>query len=110
MKQRIAAIAITAALSLAVLPTAALAHGHHGAATRQSYALCNVDQCNTTGLHLHDGTYYCGHTLDDGHTYHQACTVAGCTEICAHEHNGVPCLPQAGGGGHHAGHTGRGHR
>lgn len=94
----------------------AMAHGHgrghHGTRTAVVYSQCNVDGCNVTTVHEHDGEYCYGHTLWDGHDYHQVCDVEGCTEWREHEHDGVCWLPHSSNDGHsyhHSGHCG-GHR
>ena len=92
----------------------AMAHGHGRGhhRTRVVYSQCNVDGCNVTAVHEHDGVYCYGHTLWDGHDYHQVCDVEGCTEVTEHEHDGVYCLPHCSNDGHSyhdSGHCG-GHR
>lgn len=113
MKKKIAAILMSAVLVVTLLPTVASAHGHSGSSgTSKTYTLCNTENCNTTGLHKHGNTYYTGHTLTDGHDYHEVCTVQGCTKTANHEHNGVTCLPHSSGDGHsyHSGsHKGKSH-
>lgn len=109
MKKIIAAIALSAVM-LTAMPLTAFAHGHsHGTASSAAgYSLCNVENCNVTGNHQHDGVTCLGHYIGDGHDYHQACTTEGCTRTDCHEHNGTVCLPHSGNGcngadAHHSG-------
>lgn len=69
-------------------------------ASAQAYALCNVEGCHDTQTHSHQGKLYAGHSLEDGHAYHQTCTVRRCTQTTAHVHDGVTCLPHSAGDGH----------
>jgi predicted carbohydrate-binding protein with CBM5 and CBM33 domain len=103
MKKVISLLTVALLVTL-LLSVTALAHGHGGsyagqvAATR--YAVCTVEDCNTTYAHQHDGTWYCGHTLNDGHEYHEVCGVSGCTLTYAHEHDGEYCFPHTANDGH----------
>lgn len=97
MKKKVTIIAIAALLIMSITPTTAFAHGHsRGSQTvtssKQKYSLCNIDECEIEQIHLHDGTYYCGHSLNDGHDYHELCAVKNCTETGLHEHNGDYCF------------------
>lgn len=65
------------------------------AAPAASLPLCAVENCAQSGCHWHDGTAYMGHTANDGHAYHAACGVSGCTRTGSHTH--------AVHGGHHGG-------
>lgn len=96
-KKVVLALALTAALAAGTSSVDAWAHGHGGGhhRTRTTYELCDVEDCNIVGLHKHDGTYYCGHFIGDGHDYHEVCTVEGCLLVEEHEHDGVICLPCA---------------
>lgn len=69
------------------------------AASAQTLPVCGVEDCHQAQEHLHDGTAYAGHTLDDGHD-HQLCPVKGCTEAGSHEHGGTTHLPHNSGDGH----------
>lgn len=65
--------------------------GHHGTTWSQSstqitYTTCNVEGCNITYNHIHDGQYCYGHFLNDGHN-HTVCTVDGCTQTGLHSHD-----------------------
>ena len=97
MKKAVIGLALAAALVVGQTAVTAAAHGHggcHGSGSRQPvYSLCNVEECNIVGLHKHDGTYYCGHYIGDGHDYHEVCDVEGCTLIWEHAHDGTTCLP-----------------
>lgn len=100
MKKTISIFAVVG-LMLAIMPITALAHGHGGSSlTTVKYSLCSVENCNTAGTHAHNGTYYYGHYVGDGHDYHQICSVKGCTETINHQHDGVTCFPHANGDGH----------
>lgn len=100
MRKSIAILAV-AVYAVAVMPVTAFAHGHGGGvAVRQGYSLCNVDNCNTVGIHQHGGTYYCGHSIGDGHDYHRLCNVQGCTLTGVHEHDGVTCFAHYSNDGH----------
>lgn len=91
----------TVLLVTMLFPASALAHGHgRSTGTRANYAPCNVEDCNITYAHRHDGTWYCGHSLNDGHDHHQVCSVQGCTYTTVHKHDGVACFPHAAGDGH----------
>jgi hypothetical protein len=101
MKKLVFATVLSLALLMA-LPTAAFAHGHGSAATtaNRTAALCAVPDCNVVGDHYHDGVLSVGHSIGDGHDYHQICTVKNCSKTGSHTHNGVECLPHASGDGH----------
>lgn len=74
-------------VSLCAMP--AMAHhgnGHHRS-SQITYTVCNVEGCSLTYNHIHNGQYCYGHSLNDGHDYHEACTIAGCTETGVHYHN-----------------------
>lgn len=93
-KKIVLALALTGALAVGASSVQVWAHGHGGCHRRQpAYELCEVEDCHIVGVHEHDGTYYCGHFIGDGHDYHEACSVEGCTLTCEHEHDGVICLP-----------------
>lgn len=94
-KKVVLALALTAALAAGTSSVDAWAHGGGHHRTRTTYELCDVEDCNIVGLHKHDGTYYCGHFIGDGHDYHEVCTVEGCLLVEEHEHDGVICLPCA---------------
>lgn len=92
-KKVVLALALTAAIAATTSGVSALAHGHggggcHGRRQAATYDLCDVEDCHTVGLHKHDGTYYCGHYIGDGHDYHETCDVEGCLLTCEHEHDG----------------------
>lgn len=97
---------LTALVILAALqaPMVVMAHGHgHGGGHHRVqavpvYAQCEVEGCCVAGVHDHDGVYYCGHTVGDGHV-HAVCNVAGCTAVVEHEHDGYICLPHSQYGG-----------
>lgn len=98
-----------------IFPVSAFAHGHCGSGnTGAGYPLCSVKDCDKTDSHRHSGTWYSGHSISDGHTYHEVCSVSGCTLTTSHEHDGVTCWPHSTNDGHsyHAsGHkSGGGHR
>lgn len=63
-------------------------------------SLCDVQGCNITEEHTHNGRQYAGHSADDGHGYHQVCSVKNCTQTGSHEHNGVTHLPHSNEDGH----------
>ena len=104
-KKVVLALALTAAIAATTSGVSALAHGHgggcHGRRQAATYDLCDVEDCHTVGLHKHDGTYYCGHYIGDGHDYHETCDVEGCLLTCEHEHDGsvyLPCSDYCGSG------------
>lgn len=100
-------LVLVAALAVGQTSMTAMAHGHGGGHHRSKvtvYSQCNVDECNAAKIHLHDGVYYCGHSLGDGHDYHIVCDVAGCKETAEHEHDDVICLPHSSNDGHSRGH------
>ena len=74
------------------LAVPALAHGHHGGrhddcgGAASPAVVCPVEDCQLTGTHSHDGTEYCGHTRNDGHSHHSGCTVDGCGILRKHTH------------------------
>lgn len=74
-----------------------------------SYPLCNVDNCNVAYAHDHDGVTYCGHYLNDGHTYHQTCTIGNCYETSVHSHNDCTYYGHSANYGYSGGHHGGGH-
>lgn len=90
MIKRIMTSLLVMALMAVIFSTTAFAAGHHGSTTtnRVSYSVCTVEGCNLTYNHSHNGKYYYGHTLSDGHTYHQLCTVEDCTLTATHTHDG----------------------
>lgn len=103
MKKKIIASLAVAMTMVTLLSTSVFAHGHHGNSKglpSNTYTLCTVRGCNTTGTHKHGNTYYSGHNLNDGHNYHQVCSVYGCTKTTMHEHNGVTCFPHSNTDGH----------
>ncbi|MDE6874542.1 MAG: hypothetical protein K2P87_08795 [Lachnospiraceae bacterium] len=113
-KKAILALTLAGALIAGQAAVAAMAHGHRGGCGRRqaSYELCGVEDCHVTSLHEHDGMYYCGHYIGDGHDYHEACDVDGCWLTGEHEHDGVICLPCAdthSTAGCHSGSRGRRH-
>lgn len=94
-KKRTLAACVSAVVLAGLLTVPAMAHGHHGhRAQTVSYPQCPVTDCQRTSRHSHDGTTYCGHTLNDGHTHHTACSVEGCSRLGTHTHRGS-------GHGHH---------
>lgn len=108
MKKKVLILLSVVTLVMATLPVFAFAHGHNRGT---SYALCSTQGCNTVGIHKHGGTYYSGHSIGDGHDYHQVCSVQGCTKTVNHMHDGVTCFPHnnVGGQSYHNGHGGNGH-
>ena len=92
-KKMILALTLTGALAVGASSVEVWARGGGCHRRQVSYALCEVEDCHTVGVHEHDDTYYCGHFIGDGHDYHEACSVEGCTLTCEHEHDGVICLP-----------------
>ena len=71
MKKRITRALAVAMLVLTALPITASAHGHHrgNGAQNNSYSICTVENCNTSGIHCHGDTYYAGHYMNDGHAH-----------------------------------------
>lgn len=65
-----------------------------------AYTNCVVNGCNLTGAHQHDGKTYAGHTVNDGHTYHEFCGVSNCTTTGTHDHNGSTYFSHHNGDGH----------
>lgn len=49
-------------------------------------ALCPLPECTEAAVHVHDGTCYFAHSVDDGHAYH-VCGIEGCTLAGEHTHN-----------------------
>ncbi len=49
-------------------------------------ALCPLPECTEAAVHVHDGTCYFAHSVDDGHAYH-VCGTEGCTLAGEHTHN-----------------------
>ncbi len=108
-------------IAAAVIGTALLTSGVTaiGAQNTVSYPLCNVENCNNSQIHTHDGTnYYCGHFLGDGHTYHSVCYLNECNNTGVHVHDNctyfghcatnttVSAPTGCHRGGHHGGHHG----
>lgn len=97
MKRKI--LFLMTALAVLQMPVTVMAHGHgHGYGcgghrAARTYVQCNVEGCSLSAVHEHDGAYYCGHFIGDGHDYHEICTVEGCAQITEHEHNGKICMP-----------------
>lgn len=103
-----AALALTVTLGFSTAQPA-MAHGCHGGYSRSnSYPVCNVENCSIGYTHLHDGAYYCGHSLNDGHDYHQLCTVEGCTDTTAHYHDEVCYMGHYANDGHSGCYAGAG--
>ncbi len=96
-RKTVLALTLAGALIVGQAGVVAFAHGHRGGCGRRqvAYELCGVEDCNVTCLHKHDGVYYCGHFIGDGHDYHEECNVDGCLLTGEHEHDGVVCLPCA---------------
>lgn len=82
--------------------TASAHHGKNRNTTRSStnYATCSVENCNITYNHKHDGVYYCGHSLNDGHEHHTLCDVQDCTNTGVHMHDGEYYYPHSSNDGH----------
>lgn len=74
--------------------------GCRGTAAKTTYYDCNFDECNQNYNHKHDGQYYYGHSLTDGHDYHKLCNVADCTKTTAHNHDDVCYFGHSSGDGH----------
>jgi hypothetical protein len=108
MKKLVSAIGLSLALT-AALPLTALAHGHGGAA-KPTITLCSVTDCHIVANHYHDSVLCAGHSIGDGHDYHQICTVKNCTKTSSHDHKGVTCLPHTVGDGHSYHKSGNHHR
>lgn len=86
IKSKLAVCAACVVLA-GVLTVPALAHGHHGRArSNYVYPQCQVEDCQLTYRHDHDGETYCGHSRGDGHSHHVDCDVSGCTVLGAHTH------------------------
>lgn len=109
-KKNIIAALATVILMTGLMPVAVFAHGHNGSNTAAQYSPCNVENCNTVGNHKHNGTTYTGHTMNDGHDYHQLCNVDSCTKTGSHKHNGTICLPHTNGNSHTNHSTSGGYR
>jgi hypothetical protein len=113
MKKLVFATVLSLALLMA-LPMTALAHGHGSVVTtaNRTVALCAAENCNIVGNHYHDGVLSAGHSVGDGHDYHQICTVKNCAKTGNHTHSGVECLPHTSGDGHgyHRAMHSEGHR
>lgn len=114
-------------LSLSAVPVFADSAHHTG-----SYPVCTADGCQIAETHQHGQDTYCGHSLDDGHDYHSACSRSDCASQDIHEHDGLcyfghcetvsaatgcnqesqnNARPQSDRSGHHGhhGHHGGGH-
>lgn len=77
-----------------------------------AYPVCNVENCNLSYCHDHDGTTYQGHSLYDGHDYHQLCSYSDCTLTSSHDHDGATYMghhAEDGHSYHNQGHHGRRH-
>lgn len=116
MKKRLSIFLLMVALLVPLTSITGSASGHHRGGryrSNASYAVCNVDSCNIGGNHRHNGTYYRGHTLGDGHDYHELCGVENCTYSGVHSHDGNYYFAHHTGDGHnyHQGrtHSGRGY-
>jgi hypothetical protein len=112
MKKLVFATILSLAL-LTALPMTAFAHGHGNAAStvNRTGGPCAVTNCNIVGNHYHDGVPGAGHSIGDGHDYHQVCTVKNCAKTGSHTHDGVECLPHTNGDGrgYHGSRGGGGH-
>lgn len=103
-------IFVATVLVVGLMPVTSFAHGHCGNSTTTStYSLCSVENCHLTGDHKHNNTTYTGHSMNDGHDYHQLCNVNNCGKTGTHEHNGTTRLPHTNGDGHGY-HNAGGHR
>lgn len=112
MKRKIIAVMSLSLLLASLFGTSVMAcGGHHGRGRARAnditYSACNIEGCSEYTNHMHDGYYYYGHNLEDGHDYHQFCNVEGCTLTDNHRHDGAcyfgqsSCTGQGQGHGHH---------
>ncbi|MDR2751987.1 MAG: hypothetical protein LBC41_15135, partial [Clostridiales bacterium] len=60
-------------------------------AVANAYAVCWVEDCTLGYAHYHDDLYCLPHNALDGHGYHEACDVAGCSRIGVHTHYAGAC-------------------
>lgn len=78
MKKRGLAFLLACAAALALM-VPAFAHGHssrHHRKTQQNHVqLCDAEDCQSTGRHVHDGVTYCGNLHDEGYCTGK-CTVS----------------------------------
>lgn len=75
--KKLTIILMAAVLVVGLMPITSFAHGHGGSkAVTSTYRLCDVENCDTTGNHKHNGTTYAGHSKNDGHAHHN--TGSGC--------------------------------
>lgn len=93
MKKVFSILAI-AVFTLTMMSGTVFAHNGHGNRHRAKsesaqtrHAVCTVESCTETGIHAHDGTWYCGQKRQTGGS--AVCTVKGCTETGIHKHDGT---------------------
>lgn len=88
MNKQVTALAMSLFMAAAT-PIISFA-GPHGcrAMNQTTCASCTFADCNAVETHEHDGTFYVGHTWDDGHEHHQICNVESCTQTGTHNHDG----------------------
>lgn len=114
MKKKFCVLLVLVLVCVSMTGITASAHGRRGGtrynnSRSYSYPQCPVDDCNLTYTHLHNNTYYCGHSLYDGHDHHQICAENGCTYVGVHNHDGeyfFPCYGAGYGGGYGCGRRG----
>lgn len=101
MKKAISIITV-AILVLGLMNVTVFAHGHRGSGTTTpAYKLCSLENCNVVGNHKHNGIVYTGHSMSDGHNYHQLCNIKSCNKSLSHQHNSQTYLPHTSQDGHH---------
>lgn len=61
---------LVSAIAITALSTTAFAHGHGGRHHNGSYSVCNVQDCDLTYNHQHNGVNYYGHHTNDGHGHY----------------------------------------
>lgn len=89
--KKILSVLVCSAAVLTAASIPASAHGRHhsgGTASRPQYTACTVDGCVSTGLHQHDGQWYCDKSGTASCPRYEVCTAEGCVSVGPHQHDG----------------------
>lgn len=106
-KKMIGFLSCMLTISFITVPAYAHCGGGYGY-QQQNYPVCDIEDCNTTYCHDHDGVTYQGHSLYDGHDHHQLCNVSDCSITTVHTHDDVTYMGHHIGDGHSYHNQGRG--
>lgn len=84
LKTKVIVLSAVCSALVTFSPISVLAGAHHYG----SYPACQTNGCSLTDVHQHGQDTYCGHSLNDGHSYHSVCNRTDCSNQEIHEHDG----------------------